>query len=160
MHCFCLLNISLFPKVCAIRWKEETRLSTRERNSNTEKEGPDAAGGNYSQRHCTLQSSRPTSEAYATRLVKYISPLENFLARRKQNLEGSKKRLLSSLKSGNTGIRTDLTLNCVGIFSSGENHMKINLFKRSEETAALCILTAWAAQLILLGLPEMFQKFI
>lgn len=46
-------------------------------------------------------------------------------------MEGTKKRLLNSLKSGDTGVRMDLIVKRVGIFSSGENNVKINLFKTS-----------------------------
>lgn len=60
----------LFPKVCAIRWEEEAGLSTREWDSNTEEEGPDAAWGNHSQRHCPLPSRGSTSETYAAGLVR------------------------------------------------------------------------------------------
>lgn len=66
----CLLRGLLFPKVCTIRWEEEAGLPTREWDSDTEEEGPDAAGGNHSQRHGPLPSRGPTSQTHATRLVR------------------------------------------------------------------------------------------
>lgn len=48
-----------------------------------------------------------------------------------QNLEGTNKMLLNSLKSEDTDIRMDGIINCEGVFSAGENNMKLNLLKRS-----------------------------
>lgn len=48
-----------------------------------------------------------------------------------QNLEGTNKMLLNSLKSEDTDIGMDWIVNCEGVFSAGENNMKLNLFKKS-----------------------------
>jgi len=49
--------------------------------------------------------------------------------------------LLNPLKSEDMDIRMDLFVNCIEVFSSDENNMKLNLLKRSSEIATLCILT-------------------